>query len=199
MPPTSPGAGFPPAALTRRGFLKRTAATTAFLVAVRLGAAPAAARVPGDAHGPRHLDDDSFATLEALCDRLIIPAPGAPTAAEARVALRIDHEIGLQGPIFARDMRDGLAVVAYSGILEGKFGAFAKMSPEARDCVLRGMMGSRLAWRRSSFQGIKQLAMFFYYADDRTWPSTGYDGPWVPRKIAETESNFPFPATERKA
>ncbi|MDP3936857.1 MAG: hypothetical protein Q8R92_01830 [Deltaproteobacteria bacterium] len=198
MPPTSPGAGFRPAALTRRGFLKRTAATSAFLLAVRLGAAPSPARA---AVHPRakHLDVDSHATLEALCDQLITPAPGAPTASGARTALRIDHEVGLQGPLFARDIRDALTVVAYSGILEGKLGAFTKLGPEAQEAVLRGMMGSRFSWRRTSFQGLKQIILFYYYADDRTWPSTGYNGPWEPRKIAETESDFPFPPAERKA
>lgn len=197
MTRTPSGAGLPPSALTRRGFLKRTAAATAFLFAARLGAAPGRARAGGSGV-PRNLDPDQYATLEAFCDSLIVPAPGGPTAAQARTALRIDHEIGLQGPLFARDVRDALTLIAYSGILERKLGGFARMSPGAREAVLRGMMNSRFAWRRTSFQGLKQLAMFYYYADDRTWPSTGYDGPWVPRKIAVTEREFPFPPIARK-
>jgi len=197
MPPASPGAGFTPAALTRRGFLKRTAGTAAFLLAFRMRAAPAWARPPGGA--PGHLDADGYAILETFCDCVITPAPGAPTAAEARIALRIDHEIGLQGPLFARDVRDALTVIAYSGLLEGKPGSFANLSPGARETILRGMMRSRLSWRRTSFQGLRQLALFFYYADDRAWASTGYDGPWVARKVAATEARFSFPAMEKKA
>jgi len=187
-----------PPSMSRRGFLKRTAATSVFLFTVRLGPSRAAAASPG-ALAPRNLDAGDYATLEAFCDRLIRPAKGAPTAAEARIPLRIDHEIGIQGEAFARDMRDGLAVIAYSCLFEGKFKPFSKLGPEDRDDVIRGMMKSRFSWRRSSFQGLKQIIMFFYYADDRTWPSTGYDGPWVSKRvISVTERNFPFPDSGRK-
>ncbi|MFQ5457708.1 MAG: gluconate 2-dehydrogenase subunit 3 family protein [Myxococcota bacterium] len=196
MSPTPPETGHYPPTISRRGFLKRTAAASVFLFAVRVGPSRAATPSRG-AHAPQNLDAGAYATLEAFCDRLIRPAPGAPTAAQSRVALRIDHEIGVQGEAFARDMRDGLAVVAYSGLLEGKFKSFRKLAAADRDAVLRGMMRSRFAWRRASFQGLKQLVMFYYYADDRAWPSTGYDGPWVKvRTIAASDRNFPFPTLE---
>ena len=196
MSPTPPETGPLPPSISRRGFLKRTAAASVFLLGGRSGPERAAAQ-PRGALAPRNLDADAYATLEAFCDRVVRPAAGAPTAAEARVALRVDHEIGVQGEAFARDMRDGLSVIAYSGLFEGKFRSFSKLSSADRDAVLRGMMRSRFGWRRASFQGLKQLVMFYYYADDRTWPSTGYDGPWVARRtIPATDRNFPFPTLE---
>lgn len=184
--------------MSRRGFLKRTAAGSVLLYASRLGfSLPVAHAQPSLT--PRHLDFGRFATLEALCDRVIVPVPGAPTAADVRVALRIDHEIGLQSSAFGRDLRDALSLIEYSGFLEGKFRPFSRLSGKDQDEVIRGMIESRLDLRRTAIIGLKTAIAFFYYADDRTWKRTGYDGPWVPRKIAETEREFPFPIPVGKA
>lgn len=189
--------GFGPM-MSRRGFLKRTAAGSVLLFASRLGASlPSAHAQPSLT--PRHLDFDRFATLEALCGRVIAPAPGAPTAGEARVALRIDHEIGLQPPAFGRDLRDALSLIEYSGFLEGKLRSFTRLSGTDQDEVIHAMIDSRFEVRRTAIIGLKTAIAFFYYADDRTWKRTGYDGPWVPRKIAETEREFPFPIPVGKA
>jgi hypothetical protein len=182
--------------LSRRGFLKRTAAGTLFLIAARHARPAAAARAKG-VPAPRTLDEDHAATLEAFCDRMITAPNGAPTAGEARLCLRIDHELALLSPAFAGDLRDALTLLEYSGFLEGKFRPFSRLGPEDQDDVIRGMMRSRLSWRRSAFLGLKQLAVFFYYADDRAWPRTGYDGPWVLRRVAATEREFPFPTPRR--
>ena len=179
-------------AMSRRGFLKRTAAGSALLFASRLGFSLPAARAQPSLT-PRHLDFDRFATLEALCDRIITPAAGAPTARDARVALRVDHEIGFLPPAFGRDMRDALSLIEYSGFLEGKLRPFSRLSGKDQDDVIRAMIGSRFEMRRTAIMGLKTAIAFFYYADDRTWKRTGYNGPWVPRKIAETEREFPFP------
>jgi hypothetical protein len=188
--------------LTRRGFLKRGAAGSALLLAARVGlrapGASAQATSEGGAYPPKNLDTARFATLEAFCDRIITPAPGAPTAREARVALRIDHEIRYQEPAFARDLRDALILIEYGGLFEGKFRRFTRLSPEDRDDVIRAMLRSRLAIRRTCALGLKHLTAFFYYADDRTWKSTGYDGPRMPRRVADTERTFPFPTLEKE-
>ncbi len=180
--------------LSRRGFLKRTAAGTLVLLALRR-ARPASADGARSVPAPGSLDDAHAATLEAFCDRAITPADGAPTAREARLALRIDHELGLLSPAFVGDLRDALTLLEYSGVLEGKFRPFSRLGAEDQDDVLRGMMRSRLPWRRSAFLGLKQLAVFFYYADDRAWPRIGYDGPYVLRRVAVTERGFPFPTS----
>lgn len=183
--------GFGPM-MSRRGFLKRTAAGSVLLFASRLGGSLSEARVvPGLA--PGHLDFDRFATLEALCDRVIAPAPDAPTARDARVSLRIDHEIGFQPPGFGQDMRDALSLIEYGGFMEGKWKAFTRLAGKDQDDVIRGMIDSRFEIRRTAIIGLKTAITFFYYADDRSWKRTGYDGPLVPRKIAETERKFPFP------
>jgi hypothetical protein len=178
--------------LSRRGFLKRTAAGALVLLALR-HARPALAAGARRVPVPGTLDDAHAATLEAFCDRAVTPAGGAPTAREARLALRIDHEMGLLSPAVVGDLRDALTLLEYSGVLEGKFRPFSRLGAGDQDDVLRGMMRSRLPWRRSAFLGLKQLAVFFYYADDRAWPRIGYDGPWVLRRVAVTEQGFPFP------
>jgi hypothetical protein len=190
------------APLTRRGFLKRGAAGSALLLAARLGlrapSAYAQATRAGSPYPPKNLDAADFATLEAFCDRIITPAPGAPTARKARVALRIDHEIRYQGPAFARDLRDALILIEYGGLFEGKFRRFTRLPPEDQDDVIWAMLQSRLAIRRTCALGLKLVIAFFYYADDRTWKSTGYDGPWMPRRVADTERAFPFPTLEKE-
>ncbi len=183
--------GFGPM-MSRRGFLKRTAAGSVLILASRLGYSLSEARAQPSLT-PRNLDFDRFATLEALCERVIAPASGVPTATEARVALRIDHEIGLQPPAFGKDTRDALSLVEYGGLLEGKWRPFSRLSGRDQDDVIRAMLDSRLEVRRSAIIGLKTAIAFFYYADDRTWKRTGYDGPWVPRRIAVTERDFPFP------
>jgi hypothetical protein len=188
--PTLSALGSP---VTRRGFLKRTAAGSALLLLSRVGSLAAPARAQSASRHPRHLDLDRFTTLEALCDRIIWPADGAPTAREARVALRVDHEIGFQSAAFGRDMRDALTLIEYGGILEGKWKPFTKLPGKDQDAVIRGMIDSRFEVRRTAIIGLKTAIAFFYYADDRTWARTGYDGPWVPRRLALTEREFPFP------
>jgi hypothetical protein len=183
--------GFGPI-LSRRGFLKRTAAGSLLLLASRFGYSIPAARAQPSLT-PRHIDFGRFATLEALCERVIAPVPGVPTAREARVALRIDHEIGLQSSAFARDTRDALSLIEYSGFLEGKLRPFSRLSGRDQDEVIQAMIDSRIEMRRTAIIGLKTAITFFYYADDRTWKRTGYDGPWLPRRIAETERDFPFP------
>jgi hypothetical protein len=190
------------APLTRRGFLKRGAVGSALLLAARFGfcapRASAQATRAGGSYPPNNLDAARFATLEAFCDRIITPAPGAPTAREARVALRIDHEIRYQGPSFARDLQDALILIEYGGLFEGKFRRFTRLSSEDQDEVIRAMLQSRLAIRRTCALGLKVIVAFFYYADDRTWKSTGYDGPWMPRRVADTERAFPFPTLDKE-
>jgi hypothetical protein len=38
---------------------------------------------------------------------------------------------------------------------------------------------------RRHVSGLRFLCVFLYYTDDRTWPSIGYGGPMVERKIPE--------------
>ncbi|OGP83379.1 MAG: hypothetical protein A2Y95_00440 [Deltaproteobacteria bacterium RBG_13_65_10] len=191
--------------LTRRGFLTRTVAGIAILLAARVGlrarGAHARDSFESDPYAPKNLQAAHFNTLQALCERIVTPAPGAPSTREARVALRIDHEIGYQGPAFARDLRDALTLIEYGGMLEGKLRPFTRLSPADQDDVIRAMFRSRLAIRRTAIAGLKLAIAFFYYGDDRTWKSTGYDGPWIARRIAETERDFPFPTSvhEKKA
>jgi hypothetical protein len=114
------------------------------------------------------------------------------------VALRIDHEIGLQPPAFGLDMRDALSLVEYSGFLDGKARPFTRLTAGDRDGVIRAMIDSRLAVRRTAIIGLKTAIAFFYYADDRTWKRTGYDGPWVPRQDRRGGAGFPVPNPGRK-
>ncbi len=56
---------------------------------------------------------------------------------------------------------------------------FSVVSAEGRERYLRGSMRSRLPLRRAIFRALRGLCANLYYADARTWPLIGYDGPPV--------------------
>jgi hypothetical protein len=55
------------------------------------------------------------------------------------------------------------------------------MSPEERDEYLQQWAMSAVEVRRLAFRALKNLSMLGYYAQDATWKSLHYDGPWAPR------------------
>jgi hypothetical protein len=111
----------------------------------------------------------------------VLPADGQnPGADELGVPARIDRELSFHSERLQSDMRDALLLVDWSPLLT-RLRRFTHLSDAARDAELRAMMTSGLAWRRSAFQGLKFLVVFFHYTQDASWPAIGYDGPWVKR------------------
>jgi hypothetical protein len=56
---------------------------------------------------------------------------------------------------------------------------FSKLSAERRERYVRGSMRSRFPVRRAIFRALRGLCASLYYADARSWPLIGYDGPPV--------------------
>ena len=50
------------------------------------------------------------------------------------------------------------------------------VAPARQDALLQKMAGG-IEYERQVFTALKMLAVFFFYADERTWKGIGYDGP----------------------
>ena len=168
--------------LSRRGFLVRSAGAGAILASGGLLACgdDGYTSLLREDDLPRVLAPREFAILRALSQR-ILPADGqSPGADELGVPTRIDRELSFHGDRLQSDIRDALLLVEWSPLLT-RLARFTSLSDAGRDAELRAMTTSRLGWRRSAFQGLKFLVMFFHYTQDASWPAIGYDGPWVQR------------------
>jgi hypothetical protein len=117
--------------------------------------------------------------------RVIAPPSGGPTAAETRVARRIDRELSFADERLVAQVRAALWVLEWGPLVELRLRRFTRLEPQAQDEFLQGCLGSSWRLQRDAFLGLRFLCLFFHYTDDRTWPSIGYGGPWVPRKLPE--------------
>jgi hypothetical protein len=166
--------------MNRRGFLKLTGGAALLLAGGsaltmwRAGARYRRLLPPGAA--PSVLTEKELAILCAVCDRLL--PGGAPTAREARVAERIDRELTFHGPKLQADVKHAILLVEHGGWAHLSPARFTARDDEAQDAYLTKMQqGSSL--ERQAFSGLRELAMFFYYCDERAWPRIHYPGPLV--------------------
>lgn len=170
-------------ALTRRGFLLRSAGLGA---ALALGGLAAGSGCSGyeellAGETPRVLEPREYAVLRAVAARMVPGGPGHPGAEALGVAARVDRELDFHGPVLRADVRDALRLVEWWP-LPTRFARFTRLPAPLQDAELAALAGSSLAFRRSAFNGLKFLIMFFHYTQDAAWAGTGYDGPWVPRR-----------------
>ena len=167
--------------VSRRGFLVRSAGVSALLA---LGAcAPQRDEVYHQLlqgiPPPSALPMREYAILRAVARRLVPEEPDAPGADSLGVAVRVDQELAFHSPRLQNDLRDALRLTEWWP-LATRFARFTRLDPAAQDAELAAMATSRLAVRRSAFQGLKLLVVFFTYTRPETWPLVGYQGPWVP-------------------
>lgn len=169
-------------ALTRRGFLARSAGLGAALalggVVGGSGCSGYEDRLGGET--PRVLAPREYAVLRAVAARLVPGGAGHPGATELGVAARVDRELSFHGPALGADLRDALRLIEWWP-LPTRFARFTRLPESLQDAELAGHASSHAAFRRSAFSGLKFLVMFFHYTQDAAWVGTGYDGPWVPR------------------
>lgn len=138
---------------------------------------------------PMTLSEKELAVLFAFCDRLLPDVEGQPTAREARIAERIDKELSFHTPKMQSDVKAALLLVEHGGILHLSGSRFTRLSPEEQDAHL-GRMTQGRELERQAFTGLRTLAMFFYYCDERTWKNIGYVGPLMPRRKPEADSSL---------
>lgn len=167
--------------ISRRGFLARSAGLSAVLA---LGAcAPQRDEVYRDllrgVPPPTALPEREYAVLRAVARRMVPEVPGAPGADALGAAVRVDRELAFHSSRLQDDVRDALRLTEWWP-LATRFARFTRLDPAAQDAELAAMATSRLAVRRSAFQGIKMLLVFFTYTRPETWSRIGYQGPWVP-------------------
>jgi hypothetical protein len=106
-----------------------------------------------------------------------------PTAREVGVALRIDKELSFHGAKLVDDTRAALFVVEHGGVLHAGVRPFTELSVEEQDARLIAMAeGNDI--ERQVVNGLRILALFFFYADERTWKHIGYDGPLIAERTA---------------
>lgn len=174
--------------ITRRGFLRASAATTGSLI----GAGALAGCVSrasyraliGDER-PEVLSARDLAVLMAFADRIVAPAEDAPTARETRTARRIDRELLFSDGLLTADVRAALSIIEYGPLIDLRWRRFTRLSPAEQDAYLRACATSSWSLRRNAYGGLRFLCVFFHYTDDRTWRSIGYGGPMVERKLPE--------------
>jgi hypothetical protein len=167
--------------LTRRRLLQASAAGTAALAAgswlTMRGSAGHYRQLLGGT-APSVLSEKELAVLFAVVDRLLPAEPGWLTARDARVAERIDRELAFHTRKFQGDLRSALLLVEHGGLAHGQFTRFSKLPEAAQDERLE-RMAQGLDLERQALSALKILASFFYYCDERTWPSIHYAGPLV--------------------
>lgn len=127
---------------------------------------------------PAVLSEKELGVLFAVVDRLLPAEPGWLSAREARVAERIDRELTFHTRKFQGDVKAALLVVEHGGLMHGGLTRFSKLSPDEQDGRLE-LVANGTELERQAISALKVLASFFYYCDERTWPSIHYQGPLV--------------------
>lgn len=171
--------------ISRRGFLARSAWLSAALGAGSFACgrtdAGYEALLPANER-PVQLPVREYVVLRAVCDRMVPPSGGQPGALTLGVPARIDHELSFHESKLRSDITAALQLVEWWPLVT-RGTRFTRLDAAAQDQLIADMATSRLAERRTAFQGLKFVAMFLTYTQEPTWSAIGYDGPWVPRGL----------------
>lgn len=121
-----------------------------------------------------------FAALDAASRRLVPRMGSAPGAGELEIARAADRLWARANPTLQADLRQLLTVFEELPAMLG--GApFSQRSPAAQDAYLRAWETSALWPARQGFAALNKLVATLFYMDPRSWPSIGYQGPWIGR------------------
>ena len=169
--------------MSRRGFLARSVWLSTALGAGALACGREEAGyetlVPAG-ETPAQLPLREYAVLRAVTDRIVPAGDAQPGALALGVPARIDRELAFHSPRLRADVTAALQLVEWWP-LATRGSRFTRLGAAGQDAVIADMAASRLAVRRTAFQGLKLLTVFFTYTQEPTWPGIGYEGPWVPR------------------
>jgi gluconate 2-dehydrogenase gamma chain len=179
--------------VSRRELLKRAGvAGTAILALPDLGRVlPGIADVVAQT---RTLTAEAFATLHAVCARLIPTDDNGPGAAEAHAAEYIDRALGGALAAARSDYKVGLTAIDRAA--QQKFGVvFAKLAPPQQDGVLRALQETPFfnLVRGHTLQGTFCDPIYGGNANFVGWDLIGYPG--VRLGVSAAEQNLSTPAT----
>jgi gluconate 2-dehydrogenase gamma chain len=197
------------AQLTRRDLFKRLGIAGTAIVAL-----PELARVldfrrellaPSAQSGPVTLTATEFATLDAVCSRLIPSDENGPGAREARAATYIDRALGNALASSRDDYSIGLAALnVYSRTKAPTGRLFAALIPDEQDAILHemeqdvpfGFLESSAAFftlvRAHTLQGTFCDPIYGGNANLVGWDLIGYPG--VRLSVTAAEQNMSTPA-----
>jgi hypothetical protein len=123
------------------------------------------------------LSQAALATLTAALE-VFLPE-GAPVS---QIAADIDTFLAHSDPVMVEDLSVALLVLEHSGGAGPlSFSRFSRLSLPQRAEVLARWQRSSLLTRRRIADALRRTAVFTWYARPESWPSIGYDGPWVSR------------------
>jgi hypothetical protein len=127
---------------------------------------------------PRYLSEKELAVLATFCDRVLPSGEGHLSPREARIAERIDRELTFHTAKVASDFKSALFLVEHGGWAHARPTRFTRLAAAEQDAALAQMAeGGDL--ERQAFNGLRIVASFFYYCDDRSWKQIHYEGPLV--------------------
>jgi gluconate 2-dehydrogenase gamma chain len=143
----------------------------------------------------RTLTAGAFATLHAVCARLIPTDENGPGATEAHAAEYIDRALG--GALAAARSEYKLGLTAIDRAAQQTFGAvFAKLAPPQQDAVLRELQETPFfnLVRGHTLQGTFCDPIYGGNASFVGWDLIGYPG--VRLAVSAAEQNLSTPATQ---
>lgn len=185
--------------VSRRDLLKRAGvAGTALLALPDLGRV-----LPGTADvvaQTRTLTAGAFATLHAVCARLIPTDENGPGATEAHAAEYIDRALG--GALAAARSDYKLGLTAIDRAAQQTFGAvFAKLGPSQQDAVLRALQETPFfnLVRGHTLQGTFCDPIYGGNANFVGWDLIGYPGVRLAVSAAEQDLSTPAKPTHTSA
>jgi len=163
---------------SRRAFLTRSLSGGVLLGSAALLARCSQRRVPLLITDQLALNNREFGTLKAFAGAVLPPPEtSAPVIA---TSLRVDLEVSRWRAKNQKQVKQLLSLIE-DGTRYFLFSwrAFSDLSLAERRSYLRGWESSRFDFRREAYQALRMLVFFFYYSQDATWRSIGYNGPWL--------------------
>lgn len=169
--------------ITRRTALK-LGVTGGVLLAAGGGAATwfsaGYAHVLGHGDVPIALSTKEFAIVRAIVEALCPPIGTLPAGNSIGIAQRIDEEIWSADEFTRTQLKQGLQVLEHLPSFRGYGARFTSLPPTRREQFFLSMLTDRRETFRQIAVAFKQVVQLVYFANEATWASIHYDGPWVP-------------------
>lgn len=133
---------------------------------------------PARAVRPLALSIKEFVVVTAIVDALYPQSGGFPAGVEVGVPGRVDELVWAQPAHVREDLKAALQLIEHAPPLVGSLGRFSRLDVDERGTVLRRLLQRGPAVVVQAAVGLQQMASIAYFADERVWSATGYDGPW---------------------